>query len=225
MSLIEVMVTIAIALALIAVLAPTARSVFEVDQRAAARKIAVLYERLHDEAVMRNLSFRVAYFLREGKYVVETGEAGALIAASPEEREAFDEEMREKLRNMNEKQRLAFMQSRKQPFQSMGNGGKMEFTLPSTVQFGGVYTPQYGRLVRPDDDLGQGEDEPLRAVSYVMNNGFIEHTLVQVVSLSGSAGFTVEVEPLSGVVHLHGELVDVYDIREDVPEDGPSLPN
>ena len=225
LSLIEVMVTIAIMVALIAVLAPTMRSVFEMDQRAAARKLAVLYERLHDEAVMRNMSFRVAYFLEEGRYVVESGEAGALIAASPEDREQFDEEMRNKLRNMNDKQRMAFLQSRKQPFESMGNQGKMEFRLPSGVQFGGVYTPQYGRLVRPGDDLGGEKDEPLRVLSYVMNNGFIEHTLVQLVDLRGFDGFTVEVEPLSGVVHMHPELIDVYDIREDIPENGPSLPN
>lgn len=224
-SLIEVMVTIAIGVALIAVLAPSVRSVFDLDQRAAARKLSVLYERLHDEAVMRNMSFRVVYHFAENKYVAEAGEAGTLIAASPEDRERFDEEQRDKVRYMNDKQKLAFMQSRKAPFQSMGKTGKMEFKLPSTVQIAGVYTPQYGRFVRPDDDLGQDKDDPLKAFSYVLNNGFVEHTLIQLADLSGRDGYTVEVEPLSGVVHMHGELIEVYDIREGVPEDGPSLPN
>lgn len=224
-SLIEVMVTIAIAVALIAVMAPAARSVFDMDQRAAARKIAVLFERLHDEAVMRNMSFRVVFYAEEGRYVVESGEAGALIASSPEDRERFEEEQRNKLRNMNDKQKAAFLQSRRQPFESMGAEGKMEFKLPYSVRFGGIYTPQYGRLVRPGDDLGGDKDDALRVSSHVMNNGFMEHTLVQLVDLSGSDGFTVEVEPMSGVVHLHPELVDVYDIREDLPDAGPSLPN
>ncbi len=229
LSLIEVMVTIAILLALVAVLAPATRSIFALDQRAAARKLAVLYERLHDEAVMRNRSFRVAFHLEQGKYVVQAGEAGALIAASPEDRERFEEELRDKVRHMDDDERRAFMRSRQQPFESMGKDGQMEFELPWSVKFGGVYTPQYGRLVRPGDDTGGGssdDEEAPPVFSYVMNSGVMEHTLIQLVSADNpDQGWTIEVEPLSGVVKMHGELLEGFDIREDVPEDGPSLPN
>ncbi|MBX2796245.1 MAG: prepilin-type N-terminal cleavage/methylation domain-containing protein [Myxococcales bacterium] len=228
LSLVEVMVAIALMLALIAVLAPSVRAIFELDQRAVGRKLATLYERLHDEAVMRNLTFRIAFHLEQDRYVVESGEPGALISATPDEREAFEEETREKLRLMDEEMRVAWLRSRRQPFESLGKHGQMEFDLPAGVKLGGVYTPQYGRMVKPGDDVGGGadEDDPLKVFSHVMNNGFVEHTLIWITSAGDDDdGWTVEVEPLSGVVHLHGELVDVYDIKDDVPDDGPSLPN
>jgi len=37
-------------------------------------------------------------------------------------------------------------------------------------------------------------------------------------------GYTVEVEPLSGKVHVHGELIDFEDSFEWVPDEGPDLP-
>jgi prepilin-type N-terminal cleavage/methylation domain-containing protein len=58
MSLIEVIVVIAIVLGLTVVMVPSARSLFELNQRNAARKLAMHFERFHDEAVMRNRSFR-----------------------------------------------------------------------------------------------------------------------------------------------------------------------
>lgn len=231
MSIMEVMVVVAIGLALVVVLAPAGRALFELDQRGAGRKLAVTYERLHDEAVMRNLSFRLVFYLDQGKYVIESGEPGALISASPEERETFDREMRDKeeaMKRLGEEKYRAWMRSRRQAFETKGKQGQTEVELPAGVKIGGVYTPQYGRVVRPGDDLGDGsdKDEPAKVYSYIMNNGFTEHTLVWLVKASDpDDGWTIEVEPLSGVVHLHGELIDIRDIQQRIPEEGPDLPN
>ncbi|HHO50698.1 MAG TPA: hypothetical protein ENK18_07425 [Deltaproteobacteria bacterium] len=231
MSIMEVMVAIAIGLILMAVLAPAGRSLLELDQRGAGRKLAVTFERLHDEAMMRNLSFRLVFFLDQGKYVIEAGEPGALISASPEERAEFDREMRDKeeaMKRLGDDAYRAWMRSRRQAFETKGKREQTEVELPSGVKIGGVYTPQYGKMVLPGDDLGDklNKDDPDKVYSYIMNNGFTEHTLVWLVKASDpSDGWTVEVEPLSGIVRLHGELIDVRDIQQQIPDEGPDLPN
>lgn len=230
MSLIEVMVVIIIVLGLTVVLAPSARALFELNQRGAARKMAMHFERFHDEAVMRNKSFRITYYLDQGRYVIEAGEAGALIAAGPEEREEYEREVENKLKNMDDEQKIAWKNSNRQPFELLEVAGKMEVELPSGVKFGGVYTPQYGRVIKPGDSLRKGskdEDEaPLTVSSFIMNTGFSEHTIVWLVdSNDPTDGWTVEIEPLSGIVRLHGELIEPDKDFAFIPDTPPSLPN
>lgn len=228
MTLLEVMVVMAILLVLTAVLLPAGRSVFQLEQRGAARKLATVYERFHDEAVMRNRTFRISFFLDENRYVIEAGEPGALVAASPEAREQHEEMERQKMRYMSEEEKAAYLHRERQPFESLAEGGKMEVHLPPTVRLGGVYTPQYGHLVVPGEKLegmDDDEDAKLRVVSYIMNNGFSEHTIIWLLDANDpEEGWTVEVEPLSGVVKMHGELLDPRDGYSWVPEEGPSLP-
>jgi prepilin-type N-terminal cleavage/methylation domain-containing protein len=231
MSLVEVIVVIAIMLGLVVVLVPSTRSLFELNQRNAARKLAVHFERFHDEAVMRNRSFRFTYYLDENRYVIEAGEAGALISAGPEEREQYEAEVAGKLKLMDEEQRRAWMHSNRQPFELLEVAGKMEVELPSGVRLGGVYTPQYGRVIKPGDELEgpkgrEDEDEPLKVYSYIMNSGLAEHTIIWLVdSKDPTDGWTVEVEPLSGIVRLHGELIEPDKEFSFIPDTPPSLPN
>lgn len=229
MTLLEVMVVMAILLVLTAVLLPAGRSVFELEQRQVARKLATTYERFHDEAVMRNRSFRITFFLDENRYVIEPGEAGALVAASPEDRERFEAAERAKLEYMSDEEKSAFLHRARQPFEALEQAGKMEVQLPDGVRLGGVYTPQYGRMVVPGEKpegMEDDEDAKLRVRSYIMNNGFSEHTIIWIVDADDPEdGWTIEVEPLSGAVRLHGELLEPRDGFAWVPEEGPSLPN
>ncbi|MEQ1569377.1 MAG: type II secretion system protein [Myxococcota bacterium] len=227
MSLLEVMVVIVIVLALTAVMIPAAYAVFELNQRAAARKIALTFERLHDEAVMRNRSFRITFFLDEGKYVIEPGEAGALVASGPIERAEQEAALKTKLDRMSDEEKQAWKMKNKQPFELLEVAGKMEVELPGGVAFGGFYTPQYGHVVKPGETLdGMEKDEKLHLFSYVMNNGHVEHTIIWLVdSRDPTDGWTVEVEPLSGGVRLHGGLVNPEDEYAFVPETPPTLPN
>jgi len=105
--------------------------------------------------------------------------------------------------------------------------GKMEIALDGGVRLGGVYTPQYGRIVKPGEKLeGMGKDDPLKVFSYVMNNGFIEHTLIWLVDTDDPTdGWTVEIEPMSGAVKMFGELVDPKDEFAWLPDAPPTLPN
>jgi len=222
MSLLEIMVAIAILLVMSVVVVGGLNSVLGLDKRKAARRLALTYERLNDEAVMRNRSYRIVYFLNQNSYVVEAGEPGALIAATPEARQEHEERMRAKLAAMDEEQHRQWLHKHKQPFESLGEG-RMEVQLPSGMVFGGVYTPQYGELVEPDG--ADDEDEKQRVESYVMSNGFTEHTIIQLISADDpDEGYTIEVQPLSGEVVLHGEIVDWRDAFAHVPDEGPSLP-
>ncbi|MEZ4236786.1 MAG: type II secretion system protein [Myxococcota bacterium] len=227
MSLLEVMVAIAIMLGLIVIAVPATRSLFELQQRDAARKLAMQLERFHDEAVMRNRCFRFTFYLDENRYTIEPGEAGALISAGPEEREEYEASVQRKLALMDEEQRRAWKHSNRQPFEVLEVAGKMEVELPRSIRLGGFYSPQYGHMVKPGDVLpNQEKDQPLKVYSYVMNTGLSEHTIIWLVSAKDpTSGYSVEVEPLSGVVRLHGDLVDPDDAFDFVPETGPSLPN
>lgn len=225
LTLLEIMVVIAILLVLTAIFGFGMRGVLGLDQHRAAQKLAVTYERLQDEAVMRNRTYRVVYFLNQDRYVVEAGEPGALIAADPAAREAHEMQVRDRLERMSPEEKQRWLRKNKQPFESLGEG-RMEVQLPSGVRFGGVYTPQYGELVEPSGDEEEEEGEQQRVETYVMSNGFVEHTLVQLVDVDDpDEGYTIEIQPLSGVVKLHAELLEPEDRLEFVPEEGPNLPN
>ncbi len=231
-SLVEVMVAIAIVLLLVGILVPSLRSVLDVRRREGARQLAATFERLHDEAIMRNLSFRLTFFLDEDRYTIEPGKPGALIAAGPDERQKFEEDLKSKLQFMTPEEREAWLRNAEQPFEELQGGQQITVQLPTGVEFGGFYTPQYGRVIRRGEKLVEertegsqdADDETLKLFSYVMNTGYSEHTLVWLVNAGDPEdGWTVEVEPLSGAVRLHGELLEPSDFAW-MPEEGPKLP-
>jgi prepilin-type N-terminal cleavage/methylation domain-containing protein len=226
-SLLEMMVVIAIVLAVTAVMVPVGRSLFDMNQRSAARKLALTIERLHDEAVMRNRTFRISFFLDENRYVIEAGEPEALIAAGPEEREQQEASLKAKLALMTEEERREWRHTVEQPFEALEVAGKMEIQMPNGVQLGGFYAPQYGEIIRPGQKLpGMEKEDKLQVDMFVMSNGYTEHTVIWLVDAKDPTdGWTVEVEPLSGIVNLRGELIDPRDKFGFVPETPPTLPN
>jgi hypothetical protein len=148
------------------------------------------------------------------------------VASTPEARKEFEEETARKLRAMNDEERALYKQKHDQPFEMLNAEGKMEKRLPRGVRFGGVFTPQYGEMVEPDGkERDEDDEEPQVVYSYLMSNGFSEHTVVWLVDAGNpDDGWTLEIEPLSGAVHLHGELIDWRDSFDFVPDEGPNLP-
>lgn len=224
MTLMEILVALAIMIAVAVVLVPSATSIFELRQRKAAKELVLLYQQLNDEAVLRNATFRVVYDLRNNTYEVEVTEGGALIYSSADQRERLEEERERMLSFMSEEEKAARMQ-REKPFQQLQGHFRTQFELPRGVRLYGVYTPQYEAMVTVDDVEEDDEGSAL-VYSYVFSNGFSERTLVWLVDEDDPEdGWTVEVEPLSGRVRLHGELIDWRDADRDVPESGPTLPS
>lgn len=221
-TILEVMVVIAIILAVVAVSIPALNAILSLDQRQAARDLALTYERLHDEAVLRNVTFRIAYHLDANYYEVEVGDPDTLIFDDPDRREAFEEELKDKLERYDPEEREAALRDEVR-FETISTFHKRKVELPASTAFGGVYTPQYEDIVRPT-----GEEDPEDQVvvySYLFANGFAEPTVVQLVDADDDEeGFTIVVEPLSGRVRLETEVLDQHDVFRDVPERGPDLP-
>jgi len=226
MTLIEVMVALAIGVGLLTLAVPTLSGMFQVKQRKAAKKLALTYTMLHDEAVLRNVTFRVAYHLNEGSYSVEVGDPAVLIFDDPEKREEFEEERADKLSRFSDDERAQAKADELSSFQALTENLAKKVTLPDGTRFGGVYTPQYGGFIEPDeqDEEPEEDEEPTVVYSYIFASGFSEHTVVHLVEeRNPEVGYSVEIEPLSGRVHMSSELVDFDERFDFVPDEGPEL--
>jgi len=221
----EVMVVIAVLLSLVAVLVPSLSSLLQLRQRRAATELGMLYNQLHDEAVLYNATFRVRFDLQSDTYHVDVGETRAIIYSSPEQREKYEEERRQKLAMMSDEERERWLAEHR-PFKKLQSKFKSEFKLPRNTRIFGVYTPQYGKFMTEEELHDLDESETRDLYSYVFSTGFTEHTLIWITEDEDDPeeGYTVEVEPLSGKVHVHGELIDFEDSFEWVPDEGPDLP-
>lgn len=228
----EVLVTLAIILGITVVMVPTVSNVLALEQRAATKEIALAFQRLHDEAVLRNKSFRVVFDLDRHRWFIEEADAGAMIFATPEAREQWEEDFAEKAEDMDAGERATWMQQRRfQPIaRSDRLGGFRE--LPPGVFFESVYTPQYKEPVRPArdrerlDDAQIDPDEPPHLASvHLFANGFVEFAVIRIVEEDAvDDGYSIVIDPMSGRVRLMPELVDHDDMLDFLPDEGPRLP-
>jgi prepilin-type N-terminal cleavage/methylation domain-containing protein len=226
MSLVEIMVVLALVVTLFAVLAGGLRGIFGLEHHKAAVRLATLYQQLHDEAQMKNVTFRVVFDLGTNEFHVEVGEGAALIFDDPEKKAEWEEAERRKVALMDERE-LAEYKTREQPFDKLGARFQTEFHLPSGLKIAGIYTPQYGRMMTLDDleQMAAESDDgvPPKIYSYVFPNGMSEHTIIWLREGDSDDGWSVEVEPLSGNVTLHETLVPWQDAFSWVPDEGPEL--
>ncbi len=222
LSLVEIMVVIALLLVMFAVLVPSVRAVFGLEHRKAALRMTMLFQQLHDEAILRNVTFRVAFNLDANSFHVDVGQGSAVIFSDPEEKAKYEEDLERRLKLMDERE-LAEYRSNQQPFEKLGAQFQTEFELPDGLEFGGVYTPQYGHLVRKGEKR-EDEEGPQIVYTYIFPSGIAEHTVVWLTERGGKDGWTVEVEPASGNVRMSGELIDWDDTQEWIPTEGPALP-
>lgn len=221
-SLLEVMVVIAILLAIVAVSVPALNAVLQLEQRRCARDLALTYERLNDEAVLRNVTFRVAFHIDAGYYEVEVGDADTLIYDDPDARAAEEERVRDLLAGFDEEERAEYSAGQSR-FETITTFHKRRIDLPNGTLFGGVYTPQYGEMVKPT--YTEDTEDQVVVYSYIFPNGFSEPTIVQIVEAKHpEEGFTVVVEPLTGRVQLLPTLVDEYELLHDIPTTAPRVP-
>lgn len=227
MTLLEVLVVVAIALGLVAVGIPVLSSVFDLKQRAAAKQLAITYELLQEEAVLRNQTFRIAFHLDEGWYQVEMGDPSALIFATPDARRDWEREQERKMRAFSDEEAAEESEAAEGGFEGIEVLHSLKAELPPGTVYGGLYTPQYGELVEPGDRERRGTDPDAGVVvySYVFPNGFSEPTVIHLVDEGDSRrGFSIIVEALTGRVRLVDELVDPREAFGRHPETGPDLP-
>ena len=227
----ELVIALAIMVLLAGIAIPSLSTAMMLEQRRAARRLAMTYAQLHDEAILRNRTFRIAYHIDEGYYEIESGEPGVMIFDSWEARENAQENQDDLKDEMDEQELRAYLERNSFKRVEGQYGGKIE--LPSNMRFKSIYTPQYEEPIEPAEFAKKkkrsksakgDDDQPQVVYSYVFADGFSEYTVVQLVERDDEEeGFTITIDPLSGKVDFYYELVDRHDAFENLPDEGPQL--
>ncbi|MFT7518119.1 MAG: hypothetical protein ACI9MC_000246 [Kiritimatiellia bacterium] len=235
MNLLEIMIVVGIMMGLLVVAIPLTGYLLRLDQKQVASGLAIKYQRLHDEAQLRNLTFRIAYHIDDQYYEVEVGESAALLFTDPEKRAEHEAAVQEKLEH--DQSRFASDDDGVQvnddglaiedaKFTAIQDRFTKKVQLPDGTRFIGVYTPAYGEMIQPTgEDPEEMDPEDKRVVySYILPSGISEHTLIQIGRTGDDDhGYTVEVEPMTGKVYVDAELRDYKDRFDFVPDEGPDL--
>jgi len=230
LTLVEIMVVIAIMGVALAVGGVSMQQLFDLQQQSAVKELAQTYTWLIDEAALRNCSFRIAYNLDQGTWKVEVGDPNTLVFATPEEREEYEEEVADQMTKFTQREieegAADELESEQGRFEGLSDPSfNTDQKLPGGTRFAYVYTPQYGRDgVEPNDEMPDDPEEQAIAYTYVFSDGSAEHIVVRVVDEDDPEdGYTLEVEPLSGRVHLSTDLIDPEESMAWLPEEGPEF--
>ncbi|MCP4809468.1 MAG: hypothetical protein GY884_29380 [Proteobacteria bacterium] len=234
MTLVEVMVAAALLAVLVAVAVPSLQGILDARQTGASKQLALTYRYLRDEAALRNVTFRFVYYLDQNTWTVEVGDPDTMVFTTPEARADFEDEIEDDLKRYTQREieegEASDVTDKLGRFAGLSDPaleGMVE--LPTGVRFAWVWTPQYGEPVEPSDEPPDPEDfeeDPGEVVySYIFADGTAEQTLVRIADVDDDDdGYTLEVEPLSGRVTLHDEVLDYEDLLAWLPDEGPELP-
>ncbi len=224
MTLVEILVVLAVLALVLGIAVPSLYAVLGVQQAGAARQLATTLLYLRDEAGLRNVTFRLVFDLDAGTYKVEVGDPETRIFASPEEREAFEEELARQVKRFTKREleegAAAELEERAGRFEGLQDPAlEGEVSLPGGSVFAFVWTPQYEEPVRPHDEPPD-EDEPhATALLYIFPDGSTEQALIRIADADDpEEGFTLQVEPLTGRVQVLDELVEPDDLDDERPE-------
>ncbi|MDG1481713.1 MAG: prepilin-type N-terminal cleavage/methylation domain-containing protein [Myxococcota bacterium] len=232
LTLIEIMVVMAIIAIVLAVGMPAISGVLALQQQAAITELSKTYVWLIDEAAMRNTTFRVAYNLDRNTWKVEAGDPSTLVFSTPEEREKHDEEVADMMSRFTQREleegAAADIEDASGRFEGLDDPVfTTEQTLPDGIRFQFIYTPQYGEdgMMANPDGPSDDPEEDIMAYTYIFSDGTAEHTVIRIVDVDDEEdGYTLEIEPLSGVVRVSiDEVVDPDDSLSWLPDEGPSL--
>ena len=253
LTLIEILVSIAIIGVLTLVAVPTLGGILDVQQRTAARELAQTYIWLVDEAKLRNVSFRIRYNLDRNTWKVEMGDPNTLVYGDPEAREQAEEKLAEQMARFTEREKEEAQSGDAMDLRGLGGFSfgsdddeaeeervqkaqtweglddpmfTTEQTLPYNAIFHYVWTPQYGEEGARASEDGPPDDpeEDSLAYTYIFPDGSAEHTVIRIITPGDEEdGWSIEVEPLTGAVSIHGDIVDPQDSMSWLPEEGPDL--
>ncbi len=230
MTLVEIMVVIAIIAVVVGIAVPSLSAAFDLQKREAASTLARNYTSLLEEAALRNVSFRVVYYLDRNAWQVEVGDPTTLVFDTPEKREAFEQQQKDDMKRYTQREleegKAAELEEKSGRFQGLdASVFQTAQELPSGTRFDFVYTPQYGPDgLRPSEEPPEDPEDEAIAYTYIFPNGTAEHTVVRIVDAEDPEdGYTIEVEPINGRVTLKTELVDPRQTFAWLPEEGPEL--
>ena len=227
MTLVEIVVVIAIMGLLIGIGLPSLQAIFDVQERGAAKELALTYKFLLNEAALRNVTFRIAYNLDAASYRIEVGDPDSLIFSDPETREKAEDEKQRALKRFTRKEidEGAAEELEGNRFANLDMAGfQSDVHLPETCMFAWVYTPQYAEAQTPSEEVPESAEDQKIVYSYVFANGEAEYAVVRIVGVDDvEDGWTIEVEPLSGRINLDSEMNDIGASLAWMPEEAPTM--
>jgi prepilin-type N-terminal cleavage/methylation domain-containing protein len=231
LTLIEIMVVIALMAVITVVALPSLSGLVGWNQRAAAKELAQTYSWLLDEAALRNVTFRVAFNLDTRTWKLEAGDPNTLIFSDPETREKADEKLEQELKRFTKREieegKAEGTLKKRGRFEGLDiDHFKTERTLPSGLAFAYVYTPQYGEDGVTPTEGGPPEDveDQKMAYTYIFPDGTAEHTVIRLVDVDDPEdGWTIEVWPMGGQVHVGKDMVNPEESLDWIPEEAPEI--
>jgi type II secretory pathway pseudopilin PulG len=229
-TLVEVMVTIAIVLLILAVGIPSMAGLLGLQQRGAVHQLATTFAYLRDEATLRNVTFRVAFDLDKRTWTVQAGTPDATIFQNQEEREEWEEELEDQLSRFTEREleegaakELEDQTGRFQNLEDITLDAQVE--LPGGSAFAWIWTPQFEEPQEPHPEPPEDGEEDTIVYAHIFPDGQMEPLVARVVDEDDpDDGWTIVVEPLTGRIHLENELVEPDELFEWLPEEGPEMP-
>ena len=98
-------------------------------------------------------------------------------------------------------------------------------TLPEGLQFAFVYTPQYGEDgVEPNPDLPDDPEDEAVAHIHIFPDGTAEHAVIRIVEVDEpDNGYSLEMDPMGGMVRLTDEILDPRNSLDWIPDEGPDF--
>ena len=229
MTLIELVIVIAIVGMIAAIAAPSLNSILGLQQQSAVKEMGQTMMWLQEEAAMRNVAFRMEINLDRNEWKVEQGDPTSLIFATPEEAEEFRDEQKSQMRRYTKRQVESGEVDVAEDPSKFGEIEDPRFetkqTLPEGLQFAFVYTPQYGEDgVEPNPELPDDPEDESVAHIHIFPDGTAEHTVIRIIEEDDpDGGYSLEMEPMGGMVRLTDEILDPRNSMDWIPDEGPDF--
>ena len=228
-TLIELMVVMALMGMLAMVGLPSLNALLGVEQQAAVKEMAQTLVWLREEAMLRNVAFRVELNLDRRTWNIKVGEPDSLIFSSAEEAEEFRAEQKRQMRRFSKRSIAsgeADIEESPDNFDSLDDP-RIESTkeLAEGLAFDFVYTPQYGEDgLRPHLEPPEDPEDDRIAYLHIFPDGTAEHAVIRIIEENDDeAGMTLELEPMGGQVFLTEEIIDPKESLSWIPDEGPSF--
>jgi type II secretory pathway pseudopilin PulG len=238
----EMMVVIALLGVVILAILPSFGSMMGLQRDVSARRLASSYRFLHEEAALRNTSFRLVFNLDANSWAVEVGDPNTLIFHNQDDREEFQSDLMSELSRYTtreiEEGKASDVTDQINRFDAVTEmvlhsladdletreGRTAAVYLPEGTEFLWVQTAQYREPVTASPSPPDDPAEESVAYSMIFPNGTMEPTLIRIVDSDDQEdGVTIMVEPLSGRVEIVEEELELDDWLDWLPDEGPEL--